>query len=184
MTNSTEDSRLKKDADFDVVGRRDTRRAQNREVTESREVSEDDRLEMFRNQLFNDALPDLPDIPGYHVCWLTTTNPRDPIHRRIQLGYEPVKPEEVPGMEYASVKTGEWSGMIGVNEMLAFKLPLSLYEKFMQEAHHNAPLREEDKLAEVAKMMRDQAERAGSTMYEGDGLTEMREHNPRRGVFI
>ena len=183
MTNSTEDSRLKKDADFDVVGRRDTRRSQDREVTENREVSEDDRLEMFRNQLFNDALPDLPDIPGFHVCWLTTTNPRDPIHRRMQLGYEPVKPQEVPGMEYASVKTGEWTGFIGVNEMLAFKLPLSLYEKFMQEAHHNAPLREEDKLAEVADSIREQAERAGSTMYEGDGLSEMRDNNPRRGIF-
>jgi hypothetical protein len=138
---------------------------------------------MFRNQLFNDALPDLPDIPGFHVCWLTTTNPRDPIHRRMQLGYEPVKPEEVPGMEYASVKTGEWVGFIGVNEMLAFKLPQSLYERFMQEAHHDAPLREENKLAEVADMMRDQAERAGSTMYEGDGLSEMRDHAPRRGIF-
>jgi hypothetical protein len=138
---------------------------------------------MFRNQLFNDALPDLPNIPGFHVCWLTTTNPRDPIHRRMQLGYEPVKPEEVPGMEYASVKTGEWVGFIGVNEMLAFKLPESLYERFMQEAHHDAPLREENKLAEVADMMRDQAERAGSTMYEGDGLSEMRDHAPRRGIF-
>lgn len=183
MTNSTEDSRLKKDADFDVVGRRDTRHAQSREVTEDRAVTEDDRLEMFRNQLFNDALPDLPEIPGFHVCWLTTTNPRDPIHRRMQLGYEPVKPEEVPGMEYASVKTGEWTGFIGVNEMLAFKLPQSLYERFMQEAHHEAPLREENKLAEVADMMRDQAERAGSTMYEGDGLSEMRDNAPRRGIF-
>ena len=86
-------------------------------------------------------------------------------------------------MEYASVKTGEWTGFIGVNEMLAFKLPLSLYERFMQEAHHDAPLREEDKLAEVAEMMREQAERAGSSMYEGDGMSEMREYNPRRGVF-
>ena len=73
--------------------------------------------------------------------------------------------------------------MLGVNEMLAFKLPMSLYQKFMQEAHHDAPLREEDKLAEVAEMMRDQAERAGATMYEGDGMTEMREYAPRRGSF-
>jgi hypothetical protein len=85
MSNGNEDSRLKKAADFDVVGRRDTRRQEDRLVTDVREVSEDDRLEMFRNQLFNDALPDLPDIPGYHVCWLTTTNSRDPIHRRTQL---------------------------------------------------------------------------------------------------
>ena len=182
MTNTSEDNRLKVE-DMDLVGRRDTRRSQDRTVTEDRNLTEDDRLEMFRNALFNDALPDLPELPGYHMCWLTTQNSRDPIHRRMQLGYEPVKPEEIPGMEYASIKTGEWSGFIGVNEMLAFKLPMSLYEKFMQEAHHDAPLREEDKLAEVAEMMRDQAERAGSTMYEGDGLSEMREHNPRRGIF-
>ena len=181
MTNGTEDARLKKD--FDVVGRREDRRSQNREVTEQREISEDDRLEMFRSQLFNDALPDLPEIPGYHMCWLTTQNPRDPIHRRMQLGYEPVRPEEVPGMAHASIKTGEYAGMIGVNEMIAFKLPMSLYEKFMQEAHHDAPLREEDKLAEVAEMMREQAELAGTTMYEGDGMSEMRDHNPRRGIF-
>jgi len=178
MTNSTEDDRLKK-PEFDVVGRRETRRSQDRQVTENREVSEDDRLEMFRNQLFNDALPDLPDVPGYHMCWLTTQNPRDPIHRRMQLGYEPVRPDEIPGMEYASIKTGEWTGFIGVNEMLAFKLPTSLYNRFMQEAHHDAPLREEDKLAEVADAIREQAERAGSTMYEGDGLSEMRDLNPR-----
>lgn len=182
MTKDTEDARLNKG--FDVVGRREaTRRSEDREITESRELSEDDRLEMFRNQLYNDALPDLPNLQGYHMCWLTTTNPRDPIHRRMQLGYEPVKPDEVPGMVYASIKTGEWAGFIGVNEMLAFKLPLSLYERFMQEAHHDAPLREEDKLAEVAEMMREQAERAGTTMYEGDGMQEMREYAPRRGVF-
>ena len=184
MTQGTEDNRLKRNGDFDVVGRRETRGASERTVTENREVSEDDRLEMFRNQLFNDALPDLPEIPGYHLCWLTTTNPRDPIHRRMQLGYEPVKPEEVPGMEYASMKTGEWVGFIGVNEMLAFKLPQSLYEKFMQEAHHDAPLREEDKLAEVADLMREQAAQAGAALIEGDGMQEMRgSHHPRRGIF-
>lgn len=182
MTNTTEDDRLTA-RNVDVVGRRENRRSQDREVTENREVTEDDRLEMFRNALFNDALPDLPDLPGYHLCWLTTTNPRDPIHRRMQLGYEPVKPEEIPGMEYASLKTGEWAGCVGVNEMVAFKLPMSLYHRFMQEAHHDAPLREENKLAEVAEIMREQAERAGSTMYEGDGMQEMREHQPRRGIF-
>lgn len=188
MTKDTDDRLAKRD--FDVVGQRDARRdkdraAQNREVTEDRELTEDDRLEMFRQQLFNDALPDLPDLPGYHLCWLTTTNPRDTIHRRMQLGYQPLMPDEVPGMAHASVKTGEYAGMIGVNEMLAFKLPLGLYHKFMQEAHHDAPLREEDKLAEVAELMRAQAERDGAstTIYEGDGLSELREHAPRRGVF-
>ena len=60
---------------------------------------------------------------------------------------------------------------------------MSLYQKFMQEAHHDAPLREEEKLAEVADMVREQAERAGSVVYEGDGLSEMRATVPRRGAF-
>ena len=178
MTNST-DERLKKELG---VGRQ-SREMEDRQVTENREVTDDDRLEMFRAQLFNDALPDLPDMPGYHMCWLTTTNPRDPIHRRIQLGYEPIKATDVPGMEFASVKTGEWAGLIGVNEMIAFKLPETLYQRFMQEAHHDAPLREENKLAETAEIMRQQAEGSGSTLFEGDGLMEMRDNNPRLGRF-
>lgn len=178
MTSNT-DERLKKE----LGAGRQSREVEDRKVSENRSVTDDDRLEMFRAQLFNDALPDLPDMPGYHVCWLTTTNPRDPIHRRIQLGYEPIKADEVPGMEFASIKTGEWSGLIGVNEMIAFKLPLSLYQRFMQEAHHDAPLREENKLAETAEIMRQQAEGSGSTLFEGDGLQEMREHNPRIGLF-
>lgn len=182
MTDKT-DAPLKAAQDFDVVGRRETRRSQDRQVTEQRELSDADRLEMFRNQLFNDALPDLPDIPGYHTCWLTTTNPRDPIHRRFQLGYEPVKPEEVPGMEYASLKTGEYAGLIGVNEMIAAKLPMSLYRGFMQEAHHDSPLREEQKLADVADSIREQAERSGSRIIEDEGFDDMRQHAPRHGIF-
>ena len=162
-------------ADLDVVGRRVTRDQDERKLTENREVTEAERLEMFRNQLFNDALPDLPKIDGYHVCWLTTQNPRDPIHRRMQLGYEPIRPEEVPGMEYASLKTGEFAGLIGVNEMLAFKLPLSLYQKFMQEAHHNAPLSEEGKIADAADMMADRAKGAGAQLIEEEGMQDLRQ---------
>jgi hypothetical protein len=154
-----------------------------RKVTENRGISEDDRLEMFRMQMYNDALPDLPDMPGYHVCWLTTTNPRDPIHRRVQLGYEPVKAEDVPGMEYASIKTGEWAGLIGVNEMVAFKLPESLYQRFMKEAHYDAPLREEDKLEETAQLMREQAERSGSRVIEDDGMADVGRYAPKQGLF-
>lgn len=176
MSNSKEDARLSNDA-ADLLGSRETRRSEDRTVTENRELSEADRLEMFRQQMFNDALPDLPQLDGYHVCWLTTTNPRDSIHRRMQLGYEPVRADEVPGMAYASLKTGEYSGMIGVNEMVAFKLPMSLYQAYMKEAHHDAPNREEQKLAEVADMIRDQAERHGAKLIEGDGNEDVRRNS-------
>lgn len=172
---STTDERLKKTKE---EGRED-RAMQDRAVTENREISDDDRLAMFRQQFFQAALPDLPKIPGYHVCWLTTTNPRDTINMRMRLGYEPVKPEDIPGWEATTVKSGEWQGLIGVNEMLAFKLPLSLYEKYMQEAHHDAPTRELEKLTDTAEFLQQQAENSGTYLVEGDGMQDMRQSRGR-----
>ena len=159
------DERIKKDAGDS----RTNRVLQDRAVTESRELSEDERVAMFRQQFFQSSLPDLPAIPGWHMCWLTTTNPRDSIQMRIRLGYEPVKADDVPGWEYATLKTGDWQGFIGVNEMLAFKLPLSLYEKYMREAHHDAPLREEEKLTDTAEFLEQQAKSSKSRITVGDG---------------
>lgn len=166
-----QDERLKQNVD----PARTNRAAQDRAVTEDRVLNEDERVEMFRQQFFQAALPDLPKIPGYHVCWLTTTNARDPIHGRVRLGYEPIKAEEIPGWEHSSIKTGEYTGFIGVNEMLAFKLPLSLYQRYMQEAHHDAPAREEGKLTETAEFLRQQAQQSGAKLIEGDGIEAMRQ---------
>ena len=163
------DERLKKSAGDN----RNSRAMVDRVVTENREITEDERVEMFRQQFFQSSLPDLPKIPGWHMCWLTTTNPRDSIQMRIRLGYEPVKPEDVPGWEYATLKTGDWQGFIGVNEMLGSKLSISLYEKYMREAHHDAPLREEEKLTDTAEFLEQQARASKSKLQVGEGNMEM-----------
>lgn len=172
------DERLKKSID----PARQTRKAEDRPATEDRQISDDDRVQMFRQQFFNDVLPDLPKIPGYHLCWLTTANPRDSIQQRIRLGYELVRPEDIPGWDYVTLKTGEWAGFVGVNEMIAAKLPLSLYHKFMEEAHHNAPLAEDSKLTDMTEQLQQEAERQGGKLIEGDGMKALRE-GPRAGVF-
>lgn len=138
-----------------------------------RTVSDDDRLTAYRNAMHQSALPQLPEIDGYHVCWLTTTNPRDPIHGRLRLGYELLKPEELGHAHFETLKTGEWAGCIGVNEMIAAKLPLHLYQGFMAESHHHAPAREETKLRETAEAIRRQAESKGSRVSIGDGMTDL-----------
>lgn len=173
------DGRLKRELGVD----RTSRAMDDRVVTERREVSDDDRLRMFQEQMFNDALPDIPTIPGYHVCWLTTTNQRDSIQRRTQLGYEPVRPEDAPGLEFATVNTGELAGLIAVNEMVAYKLPNHLYQGFMKEAHYLAPLREEQRLTDTADQIRNEAERSGSRIVEGDGVEDLRHPAPRLGDF-
>jgi len=163
------DERLKKSAGQT----RENRAMVDRASSQNRALSDDERVEMFRQQFHQSSLPDLPKLDGWHLCWLTTTNPRDSVQMRIRLGYEPVKPEDVPGWEYATLKTGDWSGFIGVNEMLAFKLPMSLYEKYMQEAHHDAPLREEEKLTDTQDFLEQQARGSKSRIDIGDGNREI-----------
>lgn len=147
---TTPDARLHGEA-------RRSRHLQDRRVTQDRVLNDDERLEEFRQSLYQSVLPDLPKIPGYHVCWLTTNNPSDSIQRRLRLGYEPIRAEDVPGYETMSLKTGEYAGCIAVNEMIAFKLPISLYERYMYEAHHNAPMNEEEKLSSIVDVIREEA---------------------------
>jgi hypothetical protein len=179
MSEDRMDDRLKKELSVS----RQPRETQDRRVTQNREISEDERLEMFRMQLYNDALPNIPDIPGYHVCWLTTTNKGDTIQHRLRLGYDLIRAEDVPGMELVTMKTGEYAGCVAVNEMIAAKLPLSLYYRYMQEAHHDAPMREENKLEETAQLMREQAERSGGRLIEEDDMRGGYGSNPAKGVF-
>lgn len=136
------DSRLKRSSEDSRVDRHYMKRV----VKKNRHLSDSRRLDMFRKQFFQSSLPDLPKIKGFHVCYLTTTNPRDPIHGRMRLGYTPIKAREVPGYSQLKITSGEYAGCIGVNEMVAFKLPLHLYKMYMREAHHEQPLLEERKL--------------------------------------
>lgn len=165
-------------ARLDSEVRRD-RYEDNREVAGDRVQKDSVRLEEFRNSHYQSVLPDIPKIPGYHVCWLSTTNPSDTIARRIRLGYEPIKASEVPGYETVSLKTGEYAGCIGVNEMIAFKLPLHLYEMYMRESHHSQPLEEEGKLRSTADMIQEEAARVaksggrGIQIIEEEGVAEL-----------
>ena len=65
--------------------------------------------------------------------------------------------------------------------MLAFKLPQSLYERYMREAHHDAPLREEQKLADTADMIAQQASAMGANVARGDGMSELGQN--RQALF-
>jgi len=139
---------------------RSSRRSRDRDTTENREYTDAERVDMLRRTYFQSALPDIPPIEGYHVCWLTTNNPRDPIHGRLRLGYELIKTDEVPGFEYVGMKSAEFPGVISVNEMVAAKLPLHLYDAYMREVHYEAPLREEEQIYANAMQVQEQAAQA------------------------
>jgi len=163
-----------------------TSRAAPADGREDRSVSDDDRLDAYRNAMHQSALPDLPKIDGYHCCWLTTQNPRDPVHRRLRLGYELIKPEELGGAHYETLKTGEWSGAIGVNEMIAAKIPLRLHLKFMAHSHSELPFQQEQSLKQRAAALAKQAEKLGGSVQKGNGIAELADEDsePPEAEFI
>ena len=140
-----------------------------------RTLSNEDRLEMYRMQFMQARLPDLPLIPGYHVCWLSTTNQSDSIAWRTRLGYVPVTADDIPGYLHMMSKADEFSGMVVVNEMIAYKLPEDLYQLYMAEAHHNAPLGEDEKITAGLDKLKDEAGQLGGKLIEGDGMKALRE---------
>jgi hypothetical protein len=101
---------------------------------------------MWSEEWTQSALPKLPNLDGWHLCWLSTTNGYDSIDKRIRQGYVPVKSEEFPGFENYRVKSGEHVGYISCNEMLLFKLPMDIYQDIMLYQHHEKPREEEEKI--------------------------------------
>ena len=53
-----------------------------RAAPEQNFVSSEERRKMFRSEWLQEALPTPPEIPGFHLCWLSSTNQYDPIHHR------------------------------------------------------------------------------------------------------
>lgn len=143
-----------------------------------RATSDDERLEDFMAMFYQEALPNLPPIPGYHPFWATTTNTRDTIAMRLRMGYEFVRPEEVPGFESLVAGVGDFSGRLMVNEMVAMKLPLSLFQRYMKHVHHTLPEEEQRKLTTAVDVMREQAQRHGAEVIEEPAQRALRRHRP------
>lgn len=175
------DSRLKKN----VSSGRESRASEDssREAPENKFVSSEERRRMFRSEWLQEALPKPPPIPGYHLCWLSSNNQYDPIHKRMRLGYEPVKADELIGFEHMKVKAGEHVGFVACNEMLLYKLPEELYQELMVEMHHNAPLEEQEKIKVQQEQLLGAKDSNGRAIVklEGEGIEF--DSQVRRPVF-
>ena len=168
------DDRLKKDLS---LGGRESRAKQDsaRGPATDELASQQERRKMFRNEWVQESLPKPPDIPGFHVIWLSTTNGYDPIHKRQRMGYTPVTIDEVPGFENYKVKAGEHSGFVACNEMLLYKIPQDIFQQIMEELHHHAPQDEADKIRVQAENLQGARDSRGRNlgMVEGEGITNL-----------
>jgi len=168
------DSRLKKS--LSAGGREKARVSHDpiREAPEETFVSADERRKMWKDEWTQSALPNAPDLPGWHVCWLSTTNGYDSIDKRIRLGYTPVMASDVNGYENYRVKAGDHEGYIACNEMLLFKIPMEQYQEIMAHFHHDAPMEEANKIRVQAESMQGR-DSSGRTLgrVEGDGIEQL-----------
>lgn len=139
-----------------------------------RELSDDERFALFQSAILQSVLPNLPTMPGYHLCWLTTNNPRDSVAMRVRLGYELISQDMIAGWKGESLKSGEYKGVISINEMIAARIPLRLYNRYMKEAHDALPRQEEEKLRAVVTGLKDSAQTVGTRIAEeGDGTADI-----------
>jgi hypothetical protein len=143
------DDRLKKSAATPVRGDRgeaDASRTQVDGIT----LSMEERRAMLRSEWDQEVLPSPPPVPGWHFCWLSTTNSSDPIYKRVQKGYEPVKVSEFPGFMSGASQQGEFEGCVTCNEMVLFKIPEEIYQEIMKYFHYEKPMEDEQMLRDNA----------------------------------
>jgi hypothetical protein len=141
----------------------------------SEDISNRERIEAFRDRWQNSALPDLPKdaIPGFHLCWLSTTNNYDSIDKRLALGYEPVKASELgKGFEnLGKMSSGKFEGCVSCNEMVLFKLPEEIYQEVMRMLHLEDPLEHQRNITAAVRNTAQEG-KGGRSILEG-GVLEM-----------
>lgn len=142
------DERMKKSAGDNVRGSREQEDAVRHEDGGS--LSAEQRRRTLRQEWVAEILPTVKAPEGWHYCWLSTTNSTDPLHKRIQMGYVPVKANEVPGFATSQYKVqgGDFDGCIACNEMLLFKVSNERYQDLMTIYHYDMPAEQEQSIKE------------------------------------
>lgn len=173
------DERLKKSDGQDVRGSRnavDNSRIQNDGGT----LSADERRRLLRNEWVQEVLPNIKAPEGWHYCWLSTTNSTDPIHKRMQMGYLPVKADEVPGFAASQYKMlgGDFDGCIACSEMLLFKVTQERYQDLMTIYHSEMPAEQEQGIREKVDALAEQ-DSSGRGLVSNEGFDRLgRTTNP------
>lgn len=171
---SDQDARLNSVADerlSNLDSRGNDPRANRAERSDDREVSDTIRMEeryaMLRD--VNTLLPVPPQMPGYHLVWLTTTNNKDTLESRARLGYTLVKPDELPDFKVSGQKDGQvTSDRIMVNEMVLAKISQKLWLADMTYLHDTLPRENMKSLRDSVRISKDGKGR--DVAYTGDGF--------------
>lgn len=164
-----EDSRMRKDSES--ISRGD------RPDTREEDTVRDDISDLIRSEFLQEALPQIAAKDGWHPCWLSTTSAYDPIHRRMRLGYLPVKLDDPlvagQGLDTFRMTSGQFEGCVSCNEMLLFKIQEQRYQQIMNVFHHQMPAEAERAIkAQVEQQEDEKGRTAMQFSKEDDGFSD------------
>ena len=97
----------------------------------------------LRSDWMQQILPNAPDMPGWHTCWLSTNSRTDSIQNRERMGYTPVKKSEMAGFDAQSMRSAGFDDLVTCNEMVLYKIPANTYQLMMSTLHHDMPIEAE-----------------------------------------
>ncbi len=163
-----QDERFVRASASDVRGDRGVETDANR--TDAPGMTADEYQHFLETESLGTRLPRPPDIPGWHLCWLTTTSQYDTLQNRMRFGYVPVRQSELPGFDPSNGQSlvGQ-EGTVNCNEVVLFKIREERYQQMMTYFHHQKPLEDETGLAsQITSARKDSAGRQLITT-DGDG---------------
>jgi len=137
----------------------------------------DELEQLIKSEFEQTVLPDAPKIPGFHVCWLTSSSQYDTIAKRQRLGYTPVRRSELPNFDPSNGQQLQGhEGTITCNEMVLHKIPDTHYQAIMRYFHHKRPLEDEQNILAKSKQMEEGTnDSSGKKLMsvEGDGISDL-----------
>jgi hypothetical protein len=140
-----------------------------RDAPENQSALSNERRKMWKDEWSQSALPDVPELKGWHFCWLSTTNSYDTIEKRMRLGYVPVMLDELPNFQNTRVKAeSQYPGQVSCNELLLYKLPMDIWQEVMTHFHHDEP----QEMAEKVRVDMEQLsarDRSGRNLVSAEG---------------
>jgi hypothetical protein len=153
-------------------------------------MSEAEYMALVRSEFEQTALPTPPAIPGWHLCWCTTTSNYDSISRRRRMGYQPVTIAELPGFDPSNGQSlVHFEGFVTCNEMVLCKILEHRYLQMMKYFHHQVPqenaqstldrIRERGLDVEQDKSGRDLGKNLGSGYLEMEKTAKRVDREPR-----
>lgn len=156
MSNSLADERIKRKPGRPPRDPHESRASIDRSERDVRDTRVDEKREIvarLREARTKEAMPSPPKIPGWHYYWHGTMANSVPVGKLLSVGYEYVRPNEIPDFIQMHGLKGSVDGkdIVSWAEMVLLKLPEDIYQALMFEEHHMDPLRSEERIRSLTK---------------------------------